>query len=671
MLPINAIIFSKDRPLQLDAAIRSFYFNCKDAEEAKLYVLYKSSEGYYKSLYEDLNKEHPLVNFIEQTNFKKNLIDIIKKELYIFFVVDDNIFTSEFSIDEIINVLSSNPDSIGFSLRLGKNINYCYPLNVSMRLPETMQIKPNILKSCWINAEHDFGYPLEVSSSVYLTEDIIRIICDKEFNAPNSLEETLWQNKNIFLKDKPNVLFYYSSAAFCNPINMVQTELPNNRVANTLIDYSPMGLAKKFEEGNRVDIKNYLNIIQNACHFEIPLYLENKKGEQTGDNGYSPLVSIIIPCYNQAEYLRDAVESVINQTYSSFEIIIVNDGSIDNTVEVMSEIKNTYIDYSITSINQTNEGPSVARNNGISLAKGKYILPLDADDKIHPDMLKICIDTIKIVGEKKIIYTARQNFGEDNTIIIPNNYDFEKLKYQNQLNYCALYSKKMWEDIGGYRSMDGYEDWDFWIAAGLKGYFAYLVPKVLFYYRVKLKSRDTEAFKKHNQLFIKIMLNNSEAYPLNYTSFKINDKEVQLIELSVNGIPIVLNGKDFIMQSIDSIKKFFIKLINRINEIVDLIKIMNVNINFIDFKKELYDLASFIHIMDKIAQIISLDFNKYYLDNKKVISYFDDLIKILENIAINLTNKNLESFVSDIKDLEYNIKLWNKVLDDILSKLIL
>ena len=93
----------------------------------------------------------------------------------------------------------------------------------------------------------------------------------------------------------------------------------------------------------------------------------------------NPTVSVVIPCYNQGQYLDEAVESVISQTYQDFEIIIINDGS--NDLETIEILKN-YQKPKTRIIHTENQGVIAARNRAIEAAQGKYILPLDADDKI-------------------------------------------------------------------------------------------------------------------------------------------------------------------------------------------------------------------------------------------------------------------------------------------------
>src|SRR5205814_2345 len=100
-------------------------------------------------------------------------------------------------------------------------------------------------------------------------------------------------------------------------------------------------------------------------------------------------VSVIIPCYNQAHFLHEAIESVLAQTYSNREIIVVDDGSTDNTAEVAGRYS------AVRHIYQENAGPSAARNTGVTKSRGEYLVFLDADDRLLPEALEIGVDCLR------------------------------------------------------------------------------------------------------------------------------------------------------------------------------------------------------------------------------------------------------------------------------------
>ncbi len=99
-------------------------------------------------------------------------------------------------------------------------------------------------------------------------------------------------------------------------------------------------------------------------------------------------ISVILPVYNGSKYIKKSIESVLNQTFHDFELIIVNDGSCDNTLDIIT----SFNDKRIKIINQSNQGPGAARNNALKIAKGKYIMFLDSDDWYSTDALEIAYE---------------------------------------------------------------------------------------------------------------------------------------------------------------------------------------------------------------------------------------------------------------------------------------
>jgi len=229
----------------------------------------------------------------------------------------------------------------------------------------------------------------------------------------------------------------------------------------------------------------------------------------------SPRVSVIIPCYNYDQYLQECVESVIAQTYKDFEIIIVNDGSTDNSQQAAEKLIADYPGRRILLINQPNSGqPAISRNRGIAQAQGSYILPLDADDKIAPTMIEECIRLLESDPAVAIAYTdALFMKGTEHRVQQTREYDFHELPRRNLLCYCSLYRRCVWTEVGGYReNVRGYEDWDFWIACGEKGYFGRRIPKPLFLYRVKQDGVYSEAVVRDQYLKAQIALNHPALY---------------------------------------------------------------------------------------------------------------------------------------------------------------
>jgi glycosyltransferase involved in cell wall biosynthesis len=205
----------------------------------------------------------------------------------------------------------------------------------------------------------------------------------------------------------------------------------------------------------------------------------------------NPLVSIIVPCYNQGKYLSDALDSIFAQTYKEWECIIIDDGSTDDTHLIAEGYtkKDSRFKYKY----QGNSGLSSARNNAIKSSTGKYILPLDADDKISPYYLAEGFEILESDNSVKLVYCKARTFGqrEGNWEIPP--YSFKRLLVENLIFCSAIYKRIDFEEKGGYdeNMKEGFEDWEFWISLLSETDKVVCIPKVLFYYRLKEKNRSS------------------------------------------------------------------------------------------------------------------------------------------------------------------------------------
>lgn len=117
------------------------------------------------------------------------------------------------------------------------------------------------------------------------------------------------------------------------------------------------------------------------------------------------MISVIIPLYNKEHFVRDTIESVLSQTYSDFELIIVNDGSTDNSIGIVSKIN----DARINIVHQENSGVSSARNHGLRIAKGEFIALLDADDTWRSDFLEKMIELAQQYPQESVFGVAQEN----------------------------------------------------------------------------------------------------------------------------------------------------------------------------------------------------------------------------------------------------------------------
>ena len=166
-------------------------------------------------------------------------------------------------------------------------------------------------------------------------------------------------------------------------------------------------------------------------------------------------VSVIIPCYNYAQYLDEAIQSVLDQTHKADEIIVVSDGAIDNSVEVARK-------YPVKIIEKENGGLSSARNAGIKEATSKYIISFDSDDIMRPDCIK---EHLKLADDDTIVTCGLMSFGSQTYTARPEQASLEVLLQRNVIYSNSLFPKALCEKVGGFdeNMRIGLEDWECWI----------------------------------------------------------------------------------------------------------------------------------------------------------------------------------------------------------------
>ena len=225
-----------------------------------------------------------------------------------------------------------------------------------------------------------------------------------------------------------------------------------------------------------------------------------------------PKVSIIIPCYNQGAYLEEAVRSVLDQTFQDFEILIVDDGSTDEaSIRILKGCPwpKTRV------IHTENRGLAAARNNGIREARGEYILPLDADDKIGPGYLEDAVRILDRHPDIGIVYSEAAYFGVRTGHWHLPEYTPDQMLFQNLIFCSALFRRADWERAGGYNinMIYGWEDWDFWLSLIQLGVRVYRIPKVHFFYRLRDASMIQD-MDEGRQFFMRLhaILNHSDLY---------------------------------------------------------------------------------------------------------------------------------------------------------------
>jgi glycosyltransferase involved in cell wall biosynthesis len=225
------------------------------------------------------------------------------------------------------------------------------------------------------------------------------------------------------------------------------------------------------------------------------------------------MVSIIVPAYNYGRYLPECLDSVLNQTYTNWECIVIDNGSTDDTSSIAQSFvsKDKRFSYYFTE----QKGVSFARNKAVSLSKGMYIFPLDADDKIAPTYIEKALKIIESEEHIKVVYCDAELFGARKGKWKLPTYAFKNLLIENSIFCTALYRKVDFYLARGYNEemKEGFEDWDFWISMLQHGGEVYKIDEPLFYYRMREDSRNG-ALDTNKQLLLRrqVYENHKEVY---------------------------------------------------------------------------------------------------------------------------------------------------------------
>ncbi len=230
----------------------------------------------------------------------------------------------------------------------------------------------------------------------------------------------------------------------------------------------------------------------------------------------SPKISVIIPAYNSEKFIKRTIQSVLNQTYKDFEVIIVDDGSTDNTKEVVEEFQKK--DSRIKYLWQENSGaPARPKNKGIKESKGKYIAFLDHDDEWLPEKLEKQLvlfekqknSKLRFVSSWGLIFNAKENQTYEHKIKKRGNV-FQELLANNFILSCSsiFLKKEIFESVGFFdENLKFSDDWEMWIRIAQKYEFDFINEALFKYYwhgeNVMNKLKGEEKLKEYKYILEK------------------------------------------------------------------------------------------------------------------------------------------------------------------------
>lgn len=253
-------------------------------------------------------------------------------------------------------------------------------------------------------------------------------------------------------------------------------------------------------------------VLQNHCTIQIPL------------------VSVIIPTYNRARFIEEAIQSVLEQTFKDFEVIIIDDGSSDETQQVISQIKDSRLIYHY----QDNGGRSKARNYALTIAKGKYITFLDSDDLYMADKLKIQVNYLDSHPDIYMVYTSAHCIDEDGNLAMHNyiadvgGWIYSKIAFLIPITITlptVMVRREVFDKVGNFdENLHRFEDVDMW-------------RRISKLYQIGTISKFTCKIRTHQNNSLENQDHEEIKLSLNYYASKImkDDKEFD-IKLRKKGI---------------------------------------------------------------------------------------------------------------------------------------
>jgi glycosyltransferase involved in cell wall biosynthesis len=326
----------------------------------------------------------------------------------------------------------------------------------------------------------------------------------------NKIEDTIIVDGLFFIVNKNNIksnfdekikVFHFYEIDFCfsNFLNGVKIGV----ISDISITHLSIGVTNEQWENNK---KEFVKKYEDDLPKIIPYNYKPKKIKDK-----EPLVSILMPIYNYGNRINQTLNSVFNQDYTNYEIILVDDGSTDEFVKL--KLKQLESVDRIKVVYKENGGPSSARNEAFKHAKGDFILPLDSDDMILDEYIKTCVSILS--RDKKIspVYCDTHHVGQIQGVEKRPEWSKERLVQGPFIVNCSMFHRESFEKVNGYdESLKGWEDYDMWIRMMKEGYVGKRISKPLFVYfhHEKDGTVSTEANKNHQELYSRIMSKNFE-----------------------------------------------------------------------------------------------------------------------------------------------------------------
>lgn len=245
-----------------------------------------------------------------------------------------------------------------------------------------------------------------------------------------------------------------------------------------------------------------------------------------------PLVSIIIPCYNSGQFLAEAVASAIGQTHPRIEVVVADDGSTDRfTQQEVRRLARRHEQVALV-LHERNQGLSAARNTAIRASHGEFIVPLDADDRLHPTFVARTLPLLRAREDIVGVYTDSETFGCETNRYSAGDFDLPKALAMQTFGCSILYRRRDFDRVGGYFGGVQYsEEWDFLLSLLELGMPLAYVPEPLFYYRQHAEETMTDEAQRRRAEILQMLVARHRALFTQHWSEVLYHKDTQIAGL--------------------------------------------------------------------------------------------------------------------------------------------
>ncbi|GAX43517.1 group 1 glycosyl transferase [Tolypothrix sp. NIES-4075] len=202
------------------------------------------------------------------------------------------------------------------------------------------------------------------------------------------------------------------------------------------------------------------------------------------------IISVCIPFYNLGQYIRETLNSVYGSDYPNLEVIILNDGSTDqSSLETLAEVEKEYSNLKV--IHTKNQGVAAARNTMAEIASGEYIAFLDSDDKVSPQFYTQAAKVLHQYENVGFVASWIKEFGDSQKVWVGWNTEFPYLLGHNTLGVCTVVRKSAYLAVGGMKSLvaENLEDYECWLSLCEQGWLGVVIPELHYLYRIRSDSR--------------------------------------------------------------------------------------------------------------------------------------------------------------------------------------